>query len=57
MVGMIWLDILKHAPAILAAADALRTRVGAHDARDRTRSVERDQSALHQGLVRRACRN
>jgi soluble lytic murein transglycosylase-like protein len=40
MVGMIWLDILKHAPAILAAADALRTRVGATDAGDRTRSVE-----------------
>jgi hypothetical protein len=57
MVGMIWLDILKHAPTILAAADALRTRVGANDAGDRTRSVERDQSALHQGFVRRACRN
>ena len=40
MVGMIWLDILKHAPTILAAADALRTRVGANDAGDRTRSVD-----------------
>ena len=36
---MIWLEILKHAPSILAAADTLRTRVGAN-AGDRTRSVE-----------------
>ena len=41
MVGMIpWAAILKHAPAILAAADALRTRVRANDAGDRTRSVD-----------------
>jgi soluble lytic murein transglycosylase-like protein len=41
MVGMIpWATILKHAPAIIAAADALRTRVRANDAGDRTRSVE-----------------
>ena len=41
MVGMIsWLGILKHAPAILAAADALRTRVRANDAGDPTRSVD-----------------
>jgi hypothetical protein len=41
MVGMIpWATILKHAPAIIAAADALRTRVRAHDAGDRTRSVD-----------------
>ena len=41
MVGMIpWAAILKHAPAILAAADALRTRVRATDAGDRTRSVD-----------------
>jgi soluble lytic murein transglycosylase-like protein len=35
-----WLALLKHAPAILAAADALRTRVRANDAGDRTRSVD-----------------
>ena len=35
-----WVTILKHAPAILAAADALRTRVRANDAGDRTRSVD-----------------
>jgi hypothetical protein len=41
MVGMIpWVAILKHAPAILAAANALRTRVWANDAGDGTRSVE-----------------
>jgi soluble lytic murein transglycosylase-like protein len=41
MVGMIpWAAILKHAPAILAAADALRTRVRANDAGDRTRSID-----------------
>jgi hypothetical protein len=41
MVGMIpWVAILKHAPAILAAADALRTRARANDAGDRTRSVD-----------------
>ena len=41
MVGMIaWDAILKHAPTILAAADALLTRVRASDAGDRTRSVD-----------------
>jgi soluble lytic murein transglycosylase-like protein len=41
MVGMIpWVAILKHAPAILAAADALRTRVRATNAGDSTRSVD-----------------
>jgi hypothetical protein len=41
MISMIpWAAILKHAPAILAAADALRTRVRAHDAGDRTRNVD-----------------
>ena len=41
MVGMIpWVAILKHAPTILAAADALRDRVKANDAGDRTRNVE-----------------
>jgi hypothetical protein len=35
-----WAAILKHAPAILAAADALRTRARANDAGDRTRSVD-----------------
>ena len=41
MVGMIpWAAILKHAPTILAAADALRARVRASDAGDRTRSVD-----------------
>jgi hypothetical protein len=35
-----WLALLKHAPAILAAADALRTRVAQHDAGDRSRSVD-----------------
>ena len=41
MVGMIpWVSILKHAPTILAAADALRTRVRATNAGDRTRSVD-----------------
>jgi hypothetical protein len=41
MVGMIpWVAILKHAPTLLAAADALRARVRATDAGDRTRSVE-----------------
>jgi hypothetical protein len=34
-----WAAILKHAPAILAAADALRTRARANDAGDPTRSV------------------
>jgi hypothetical protein len=41
MVGMIsWTVILKHAPTILAAADALLARVKANDAGDRTRSVD-----------------
>ncbi len=41
MIGMIpWAMILKHAPAILAAADSLRTRVREADAGDRTRSVD-----------------
>lgn len=41
MVRMIpWLAILKHAPAILAAADALRTRVTKHNAGDGSRSVD-----------------
>ena len=35
-----WAAILKHAPAILAAADALRNQVRANDAGDRTRSVD-----------------
>ena len=35
-----WVAILKHAPTILAAADALRTRVTKNDAGDRTRSVD-----------------
>jgi hypothetical protein len=35
-----WTAILKHAPTILAAADALLTRVKANDAGDRTRSVD-----------------
>jgi hypothetical protein len=35
-----WTAILKHAPTILAAADALLTRVKATDAGDRTRSVD-----------------
>ena len=35
-----WAVILKHAPAILAAADSLLTRVRANDAGDRTRSVD-----------------
>ena len=41
MVGMIpWVAILKHAPTILAAADAVRTRVSATNAGDRTHSVD-----------------
>lgn len=41
MVGMIpWVALLKHAPAILSAANALLTRVRANDAGDRTRSVD-----------------
>jgi soluble lytic murein transglycosylase-like protein len=41
MVGMIsWVAILKHAPTILAAADALLNRVRATDAGDSTRSVD-----------------
>ncbi len=41
MVVMIpWAAILKHAPTILATADALRARVKATDAGDRTRNVE-----------------
>jgi hypothetical protein len=41
MIAMIpWTAILKHAPTILAAADALLTRVRANDAGDRTRSVD-----------------
>lgn len=41
MVAMIpWATILKHAPAILAAADGLLNRVRASDAGDRTRSVD-----------------
>ncbi len=35
-----WVAILKHAPTILAAADALRARVKSTDAGDRTRSVD-----------------
>lgn len=35
-----WAAILKHTPTILAAADALLTRVRANDAGDRTRSVD-----------------
>lgn len=35
-----WAAILKHAPAILAAADALRNQVRKNDAGDRTRSVD-----------------
>ena len=35
-----WLGLLKHAPTILAAADALLTRVRANDAGDPTRSVD-----------------
>ena len=35
-----WAAILKHAPTILAAADALHARVKANDAGDRTRSVD-----------------
>jgi hypothetical protein len=35
-----WAAILKHAPAILAAADGLLNRVRASDAGDRTRSVD-----------------
>ena len=41
MVGVIsWTTILKHAPTLLAAADALLTRVTASDAGDRTRNVD-----------------
>ena len=41
MVGMFpWVTILKHAPTILAAADALLNRVKATDAGDPTRSVD-----------------
>ena len=41
MVSMIsWVGILKHAPTILAAADALLNRVRANDAGDSTRSVD-----------------
>jgi hypothetical protein len=41
MFGMIpWIAILKHAPTILAAADALRARVRANNAGNRTRSVD-----------------
>ena len=41
MIAMIpWAAILKHAPAILAAADALRSRVRANDAGDHTRSFD-----------------
>jgi len=35
-----WLGLLKHAPTILAAADALLTRVRANDAGDPRRSVD-----------------
>jgi hypothetical protein len=35
-----WVAILKHAPAILAAADVLRARVTSNDAGNRTRSVD-----------------
>jgi hypothetical protein len=41
MVGMIpWVAILKHAPTLLSAADALLTRVRANDAGDRTQSLD-----------------
>jgi soluble lytic murein transglycosylase-like protein len=41
MVGMIpWVTILKHAPTILASADALLARVRANDAGDGTRNVD-----------------
>jgi len=35
-----WAALLKHAPTILAAADALRARVKVHDAGDRTRGID-----------------
>jgi hypothetical protein len=35
-----WASILKHAPALIAAADALRARVTANDAGDRTRGID-----------------
>jgi hypothetical protein len=35
-----WVAILKHAPTILAAANALRARVKSTDAGDRTRPVD-----------------
>ena len=35
-----WVAILRHAPTILAAAEALRTRVTTNDAGDRTRGVD-----------------
>ena len=41
-----WVAILKHAPTILAAADALRARVKAADSGDRTRSVDQRLAEL-----------
>ena len=38
--AMVWLAILRHAPAILAAAEALFQRAKASRADDHTRSVE-----------------
>ncbi len=35
-----WVAILKHAPTILAAADALRARAIKNDAGDSTRSID-----------------
>ena len=35
-----WVAILKHAPAILAAADSLRSRVLKNDAGDSARGVD-----------------
>ena len=49
MVGMNpWVAILKHAPTILAAADALRARVSATNAGDPTRSVDARLAELEQ---------
>jgi hypothetical protein len=38
---MVWLAILKHAPAILSAAEALFLRAKTSGADDHTRSIER----------------
>jgi hypothetical protein len=44
-----WATILKHAPAIMAAADALRVRARTSSSEDKGRGIEARLSSLEQG--------